>query len=80
VGHEGWLLASVSDTGAGLPADWTEEIFDAFRSTKPQGTGMGLTITRSIVESYVGRVWATNNQEAGATFYFTLPGEVEAHT
>ena len=40
---------------------------------------MGLTITRSIVESYAGRVWATNNQGRGATFYFTLPGEVEAH-
>jgi signal transduction histidine kinase len=78
VSHEGWLLVSVSDTGVGLPADWTEEIFDAFRSTKPQGTGMGLTITRSIVESYGGRVWAVNNQGRGATFCFTLPGEVEA--
>jgi signal transduction histidine kinase len=76
---EGWLLVSISDTGVGLPEDWTEEIFDAFHSTKPQGTGMGLTITRSIVESYGGRVWATNNQGRGATFCFTLPGEVEAH-
>ena len=76
---EGWLLASVADTGEGLPEEWKEEIFDLFHSTKPQGTGMGLTITRSIVESYGGRVWATSNQGAGATFYFTLPGEVEAH-
>jgi signal transduction histidine kinase len=76
---EGWLLVSISDTGVGLPEGWTERIFDPFQSTKPQGTGMGLTITRSIVESYGGRVWATNNQGPGATFHFTLPGEVEAH-
>jgi signal transduction histidine kinase len=54
-------------------------MFDPFRTTKPQGTGMGLTITRSIVESYGGRVWATANQGAGATFHFLLPGETEAH-
>jgi signal transduction histidine kinase len=76
---EGCLLVSISDTGVGLPTDSTQEIFDPFHSTKPQGTGMGLTITRSIVESYGGRVWATNNQGPGATFHFTLPGEVEAH-
>ena len=76
---EGCLFVSISDTGVGLPADSTQEIFDPFHSTKPQGTGMGLTITRSIVESYAGRVWATNNQGRGATFHFTLPGEVEAH-
>jgi PAS domain S-box-containing protein len=76
---ESCLLVSISDTGVGLPADWTQEIFDPFHSTKAQGTGMGLTITRSIVESYGGRVWATNNQGPGATFHFTLPGEVEAH-
>jgi PAS domain S-box-containing protein len=76
----GWLLVSISDTGVGLPEERKEEIFDPFHSTKPQGTGMGLTITRSIVESYGGRVWATNNQGAGATFHLTLPGDVEAHT
>jgi PAS domain S-box-containing protein len=76
---DGWLLVSISDTGVGLPEERTEEIFDPFHSTKPQGTGMGLTITRSIVESYGGRVWATNNHGAGATFHLTLPGEVEAH-
>ena len=76
---DGWLLVSISDTGVGLPEERKKEIFDPFHSTKPQGTGMGLTITRSIVESYGGRVWATNNQGAGATFHLTLPGEVEAH-
>jgi len=73
------LIVSISDTGIGLPAENAEQIFDPFHTTKPQGTGMGLTITRSIVESYGGRVWATPNQVAGATFHFMLPGEPEAH-
>jgi signal transduction histidine kinase len=69
---EGQLIVSISDTGVGLPAKNTERIFDAFHTTKPQGTGMGLAITRSIVEAHGGRVWATANQEKGATFHFTL--------
>jgi len=73
------LIISVSDTGVGLPMESTERIFDPFHTTKPQGTGMGLTITRSIVESYGGRVWATTNQGAGATFHFILPDETKAH-
>ena len=76
---EGRLIVSISDTGVGLSAESTEQIFDPFHSTKPQGTGMGLTITRSIVESYGGRVWATVNQGAGATFHFTLPRDTEAN-
>jgi len=76
---EGQLLISISDTGVGLPAENTERIFDAFHTTKPQGTGMGLAITRSIVESHGGRVWATPNEGSGATFHFTLPVEAEAH-
>jgi signal transduction histidine kinase len=71
------LIVSIIDTGVGLPAGRSEQIFDPFHTTKPQGTGMGLTITRSIVESYGGRVWATVNQGAGASFHFTLPGETE---
>jgi PAS domain S-box-containing protein len=74
----GQLMISISDTGVGLPADNTERIFDAFHTTKPQGTGMGLAITRSIVESHGGRLWATANQGSGATFHFTLPVEAEA--
>src|ERR1700726_3108018 len=70
---EGQLVFSISDTGVGLPAESTERIFDAFHTTKPQGTGMGLAVTRSIVESHGGRVWATANEGPGATFHFTLP-------
>src|SRR5258707_1060492 len=55
---EGQLVVSISDTGVGLPADSAERIFDAFHTTNPQGTGMGLAISRSIVEAHGGRVWA----------------------
>ena len=63
----------------GLPTENAERIFDAFQTTKPEGTGMGLAITRSIVEAHGGRVWATANQGPGATFHFTLPIEAETH-
>ena len=76
---EGQIAISIGDTGVGLPAENIERIFDAFHTTKSQGTGMGLAITRSIVEAHGGRVWATNNHGAGATFHFTLPGEDGAH-
>jgi PAS domain S-box-containing protein len=79
VNPEGHLSVSISDTGIGLPAEGLDLIFDPFHTTKPQGTGMGLTISRSIVESYGGRVWATANQGPGATFHFTLPTGAEAH-
>lgn len=72
------IIVSISDTGVGLPQESTERIFDAFHTTKPEGTGMGLAITRSIVESHGGGVWATANQGAGATFHFILPIEDEA--
>jgi PAS domain S-box-containing protein len=74
--EEGRPLISVSDAGIGLPAGERDKIFDAFFTTKPQGTGMGLAISRSIVESHGGRLWATANSGHGATFYFTLPNEV----
>jgi signal transduction histidine kinase len=66
------LQVSVSDTGVGLPAQQADKIFDAFFTTKTQGTGMGLRISRSIVESHGGRLWATANSPRGANFYFTL--------
>jgi signal transduction histidine kinase len=72
------VLVSVSDTGVGLPAQQTDQIFKAFFTTKLQGTGMGLSISRSIVESHGGRLWAGENSPGGASFYFTLPARVEA--
>jgi signal transduction histidine kinase len=71
------LLFSVSDTGVGLPKEKMDQIFSAFFSTKPQGSGMGLSISRSIVESYGGRLWATANDGRGATFHFTLPTQMK---
>jgi len=73
------LMVSVGDTGVGLPAQQADRIFDAFFSTKAHGTGMGLRISRSIVESHGGRLCAADNSPRGARFYFTLPSKVEAH-
>jgi PAS domain S-box-containing protein len=72
---EDQVLISVSDTGIGLPPERADKVFDAFFTTKPQGTGMGLSISRSIIESHGGRLWATGNSDRGATFQFTLPVE-----
>jgi PAS domain S-box-containing protein len=74
--EDGQVLISLSDTGVGLPAGKGDEIFDAFFTTKLQGSGMGLAISRSIVESHGGRLWATSNDGRGATFHFTLPTAV----
>jgi PAS domain S-box-containing protein len=70
------VLITVSDTGVGLPTDKGDQIFSAFFTTKIQGSGMGLAISRSILESHGGRLWATANDGRGATFHFTLPTEV----
>jgi signal transduction histidine kinase len=74
---DGQVMISVSDTGVGLPVQQPEQIFSAFFTTKAHGTGMGLPISRSIIESHGGRLWATSNSERGASFHFTLPNEVE---
>jgi signal transduction histidine kinase len=74
--EDGHLLISVSDTGVGIPTDKIDRIFDTFFTTKPQGTGMGLAISRSIVESHGGRLWAASNSGSGSTFRFTLPPKV----
>jgi PAS domain S-box-containing protein len=67
------VTISVTDSGVGLPMGQTDHIFDAFFTTKPEGMGMGLAISRAIVESHGGRLWAHANAERGATFQFTLP-------
>jgi PAS domain S-box-containing protein len=69
----GRLLVSLRDTGVGLPADQADQIFSAFFSTKEHGIGMGLPISRSIIEAHGGRLWATGNADCGATFQFSLP-------
>ena len=78
-GENEQLVVSVSDTGVGLPAEQADQIFNAFFTTKPHGTGMALRISRSIVESHGGRLWAEHNPPRGATFHFTLPTKIEAN-
>ncbi len=72
------VLVSVRDTGVGLPPQ-AEQIFNAFFTTKVHGTGMGLSISRFIVESHGGRLRADGNLGRGATFHIALPTRVEAH-
>jgi len=74
--QDGQLQFSVSDTGVGLPMEKMDQMFSAFFTTKPQGSGMGLAISRSIVESHGGRLWAVANGRQGAIFYLTLPAQV----
>src|SRR5882762_3413396 len=71
------VMLSVSDTGVGLPAQQADQIFNAFFTTKVRGTGLGLRISRSIVESHGGRLWAADNSPRGASFHFTLPTKAE---
>jgi PAS domain S-box-containing protein len=78
--QNGQLQFSVSDTGVGLPMEKIDQIFSAFFTTKPQGSGVGLAISRSIVESHGGQLWATANDGQGATFHFTLPTQVTEPT
>ena len=73
------LLVSVSDTGVGLPAQQADQIFNAFFTTKPHGTGMGLRISRSIIEAHGGHLWAADRSPRGASSYFTLPTKGEAN-
>jgi signal transduction histidine kinase len=69
----GQILITVSDLGCGLPFEGSDRLFEAFFTTKPQGTGMGLSISRRIIQSHGGRLWASANTGPGETFQFTLP-------
>jgi PAS domain S-box-containing protein len=79
-GENGQILVSVCDTGIGFPPQLAERIFDPFFTTKPHGTGMGLRICRSIIESHGGRLWAEGAAGCGATFHFALPAALPGHT
>ncbi len=72
------VMICVSDTGVGLPPQQADQIFDAFFTTKLHGIGMGLSISRSIVEAHDGRLWAADNSPHGASFHFALPTKIEA--
>jgi two-component system sensor kinase FixL len=64
---------AVSDTGAGIAPDAMARLFEPFFTTKPAGLGVGLSISRGIIEAHGGQMWAENNEGGGATFRFTLP-------
>jgi two-component system sensor kinase FixL len=68
-----FITVAVSDSGVGLSSDKLDKIFQPFYTTKREGLGMGLSISRSIVQAHGGYLWAKNNADRGATFYFTLP-------
>jgi signal transduction histidine kinase len=74
--HTGVLVA-VRDSGPGIDPEHLERVFEAFYTTKSSGTGMGLSICRSIIDAHEGRLWAEANEPRGAVFKFTLPA-VEA--
>jgi signal transduction histidine kinase len=69
-----WAVVAVEDAGVGFGEAEAPRLFEAFYTTKPNGLGMGLSISRSIIDSHRGRLWATANPEHGATFHFALPG------
>jgi signal transduction histidine kinase len=74
------VLVSFRDTGIGLSPELAEQIFDPFFTTKPHGTGMGLRISRSIIESHGGRLWAVSSPGRGATFHLNLPTTIPGHS
>jgi signal transduction histidine kinase len=73
------VVVEVRDSGIGLDPQRAERVFEAFYTTKPEGLGIGLSISRSIVEAHGGRLWATPNEPNGAVFRFSLPVAEEKH-
>ena len=69
-----WAVVAVEDAGVGFKKDEAARLFEAFYTTKPGGLGMGLSISRTIIDSHRGRLWATANSDHGATFHLVLPG------
>jgi PAS domain S-box-containing protein len=76
---DGNIEISVSDTGPGLPPRLAAKLFEPFFSTKPDGVGLGLAISRTIVETHGGRIWITPNPDRGVTFRFTVPAQTQTH-
>jgi C4-dicarboxylate-specific signal transduction histidine kinase len=74
------VIVEVRDCGSGLEAEGAERLFEPFYTTKPEGIGIGLSISRSIVEAHGGRLWATPNSPHGAVFWFSLPVAEEARS
>jgi PAS domain S-box-containing protein len=70
---EGFIEVTLSNTGRSLPADLKDKVFDSFYTTKPQGLGIGLSLSRSIIEAHGGRIWAVPESGRGVTFKFTIP-------
>ncbi len=71
--HENRIELSIEDRGVGILPENLERVFDAFFTTKPSGVGIGLAVSRSIIEGHGGRLWVTPNPRQGVTFRFTLP-------
>jgi two-component system sensor kinase FixL len=69
----GNIIIAVQDSGTGLDKSVIDHVFEPYYTTKKEGLGMGLSISKSIITAHGGRIWTANNPEGGATFYFTLP-------
>jgi len=72
---DGSVEVSVSDSGSGIAPDKLERLFEPFFTTKPNGMGMGLAISQTIIEAHGGKIWGGNNEGRGAIFLFTLPAD-----